>query len=284
MTRRKSDPEIVAHAVVEEFGADCGLRLRDVAGELGAIVMDIDSRAYDGLLVRVENSNHGRIGISRQIPVEGRKRFTAGHELGHYLLGHGGTEIRCKPHDIENWSPILNREERDANTFAAEVLMPASIIAPLVRATPDFEIVESIARLCRTSITASAVRLVELSTFQIAVVWSVGGRVTWYRPSHELRRAIRVGPLSAGTLAASCARDGVTVDGGGRVPASAWCYEAGLRPDATVIEWSRAMPRYGGVLTLLYAPDFLEARTGYEEEDEQELDPDEFTLGRRRWR
>jgi hypothetical protein len=43
------------------------------------------------------------------------------------------------------------------------------------------------------------------------------------------------------------------------------------------------MPRYNGVLTLLYAPTFLDARTGYEEEDEQELDPNDFTLGRRRW-
>ena len=43
------------------------------------------------------------------------------------------------------------------------------------------------------------------------------------------------------------------------------------------------MPRYGGVITLLYAHDFLESRTGYEEEDERELDPTDFTLGRARW-
>lgn len=284
MTRQRSDAVVFAHAVTLEFGADCGLRLSEVAAEMGAPIVDIESDTYDGLLVRVENSNHGRIGINRNIPVEGRKRFTAAHELGHYLLGHGSEVIRCKPHDIENWTPTLHRDERDANTFAAEVLMPAATLAPLVRATPDFAQVELIAKLCRTSLTASAVRLVELSTYQVAVVWSQGGHVTWYRTSRELRRPIRVGPLDDFTLAAACVRAGRTLDDAGRsLPASAWCYEEGLRDGATFVEWSRAMPRYNGVLTFLYAPDFLDARTGYEDEDERELDPTEFTLERRRW-
>lgn len=267
MTRRKSDGTVFAQAVVAEFGTDCGLRLEEVAAEVGAKIVEIDSAQYDGLLVRVANVNRGRIGISRHIPVAGRKRYTAAHELGHYLLGHGSEVVRCRLHEIESWTPALRQEEREANTFAAELLMPADLVQPLIAATPDFRQVEAIAQLCGTSVTASAVRLVELSAYQVAVVWSEGGQVVWYRTSRELKRAIRRNAV-----------DATVEDGGAIVPASAWCYEDGLRVDATFIEWSRAMPRYNAVLTLLYAPDFLE-----EEDDEHELDPDEFTLERRRW-
>jgi Zn-dependent peptidase ImmA (M78 family) len=284
MTRQRSDAALFAEAVVSQFGVDCGLRLDVVASEMGAKIVEIDSPTYDGMLVRVADTNRGRIGISKRIPVEGRKRFTAAHELGHYVLGHGSDVLQCRPHDIETWDPKVRQEERDANTFAAEVLMPAAVIRPLIARTPDFHQVEQIAELCRTSLTSSARRFVELSTYQVAMVWSENHHVVWYRESGELRRAIRVRALDEGTLAHTCFREGTGAECDGvRVPARCWMYEEGLRDDATLIEWSRAMPRYGGVLTLLYAPDFLEYRTGYEEEDERELDPTDFTLRRTRW-
>lgn len=284
MTRQKSDAAVFAQAVIAEFGTDCGLRLEEVAAEMGAKIVEIDSATYDGLLVRFANVNRGRIGISKHIPVAGRKRYTAAHELGHYLLGHGSEVIRCKPHEIESWTPMLRQDERDANSFAAELLMPAAIVQPLIATTPDFRQVDAIAKLCGTSLTASLVRLVELSTYQVAVIWSEDGRVKWYRTSRELKRAVHLRAVDDTTLAAACFRDGTTVrEEGATVPARAWCYEDGLRAEATLIEWSRAMPRYNGVLTFLYAPDFLDERTGYEDEDERELDSDEFTLSRRKW-
>lgn len=284
MSRQRSDAAIFAEAFVSEFGSDCGLRLKVVAAEIGAKIVEIDSATYDGLLVRVSNVNRGRIGINRNIEVAGRKRFTAAHELGHYVLGHGSDVIRCRPADVENWDPKLRQDERDANTFAAEILMPAEVIRPLLAATPNFAQIDSIASLCGTSLTSSALRFVELSTYQVGVVWSQHGHVAWYRTSGELRRAIRVRPLDAASLACACFERGVTVDEGAvTVPATAWLYDDGLREDASLIEWARAMPRYNGVLSVLYAPTFLERRTGYEEEDERELDPTDFTLGRKRW-
>lgn len=284
MTRQRSDAAIFAEAVVSQFGVDCGLRLDVVASQMGAKIVEIDSPTYDGVLVRVADTNRGRIGVSRRIPVEGRKRFTAAHELGHYVLAHGSEVLQCRSHDIETWDPKVRQDERDANTFAAEVLMPAAIIRPILAQTPDFGHVEQIAELCGTSLTSSARRFVELSTYQVAMVWSENNRVVWYRQSRELNRAIRIRGLDKGTLAVMCFRDGTTTEHAGvRVPARCWMYEEGLRDDATLVEWSRAMPRYGGVLTLLYAPDFLESRTGYEDDDERELDPMDFTLGRKRW-
>src|SRR5438128_1930962 len=131
MARLRSNAAVFAEALVSEFGNDCGSRLEDVAADIGAKIVEIDSANFDGLLVRVANTNRGRIGLSRQIPVAGRKRFTVAHELGHYVLGHGSEVIRCRPVDVENWDPKLHQDERDANTFAAEILMPAAVIRPL---------------------------------------------------------------------------------------------------------------------------------------------------------
>lgn len=65
------------------------------------------------------------------------------------------------------------------------------------------------------------------------------------------------------------------------VPASAWLFEKGLKPDARILEHSVPMPTYGGVLTLLLIPEEIEDRTS--ESLLQELDPEEFTLRRKTW-
>lgn len=53
-----------------------------------------------------------------------RSRFTIAHEIGHHILGHtqGGTCCR------DSISPIPDIKERDANQFAAELLMPQEAI------------------------------------------------------------------------------------------------------------------------------------------------------------
>jgi len=52
-----------------------------------------------------------------------RKRFTTAHALGHYVLGHGG----------DHYCPAAEDEsrEREANRFAAALLMPASRVTAL---------------------------------------------------------------------------------------------------------------------------------------------------------
>lgn len=61
------------------------------------------------------NSNHA----------ETRQRFSIAHELGHYLHGHedydhGKTHIEDRP----TWMDPQNRQEVEADEFAAELLMP----------------------------------------------------------------------------------------------------------------------------------------------------------------
>lgn len=63
-----------------------------------------------------------------------RRRFTAAHELGHHVLGHteSGKKFRdtLKP---TNFEFVRDPLEVEANQFAAELLMPASLVIAAFR-------------------------------------------------------------------------------------------------------------------------------------------------------
>jgi len=52
-----------------------------------------------------------------------RQRFTVAHELGHFALGHEDA-----PRDGGNFQSSVDPRERQANRFAAELIMPASLV------------------------------------------------------------------------------------------------------------------------------------------------------------
>jgi hypothetical protein len=67
-----------------------------------------------------------------------RRRFTIGHELGHWCMHRGGRPIWCRAHAVDpedrtrsgagRASSAYPREEREANEFAAALLMPAHLV------------------------------------------------------------------------------------------------------------------------------------------------------------
>ena len=66
-------------------------------------------------------------------------------------------------------------------------------------------------------------------------------------------------------------------------PADGWIDSYNLKSDAVVYEESRSLPLYESVLTLLWFKDDVQKRSDYQEEDDPSLDPNEFTLQRRKW-
>jgi Zn-dependent peptidase ImmA (M78 family) len=76
-----------------------------------------------------------------------RRRFTIGHELGHWVLHQQGqTTIFCRHGQIEEEAgedrPPLDPIEEEANQFAAALLMPAELLRREYERDRDFD------RLC----------------------------------------------------------------------------------------------------------------------------------------
>lgn len=76
----------------------------------------------DGLLFRAEGVAWAYVSEDEYNPLP-RRRFTAAHELGHAIL-HGGRIHVDEKIDAAN---IDDPQEREANQFAAELLMPADV-------------------------------------------------------------------------------------------------------------------------------------------------------------
>jgi Zn-dependent peptidase ImmA (M78 family) len=133
----------------------------DLAHRCGVRVLEFDFHdMVDGLVVQLDDGP--AIGLDKNRDYEGRRRFTLAHELGHYVLRHAATFL-VDFHDAGSsagQSPNYNwRNERAANAFAANLLMPADLLRADYRTTPD---VELLARRYEVSKPAMGFRLTSL--------------------------------------------------------------------------------------------------------------------------
>lgn len=79
-----------------------------------------------------------------------RIRFTIAHELGHYLLGHLGSDITNLNRGYSGIKPI---QETEADMFAARILAPACVLWGISAQTA-----EQIAAVCNISHEAAKIR------------------------------------------------------------------------------------------------------------------------------
>jgi hypothetical protein len=279
---RRSDAELYAEAFVQRHGPDVSRRLFDVAARLSLTVKEVDADTFDGALIRVKGGDRGKILLNRNVPEAGRRLFTLAHEVGHFVMpGHGREASLCRAADVETWDPTVRAAEREANEFAASILMPESVCRPFVRKDPSMAVVHEMRQECGTSLTATLVRYVRMSSFAVAMVRSEGGVVKWAMPSTEFSAAIKRGRLHRDTFAADATAGRDVPEELAHVPAIAWLYEDAVIDGSRIYEASVAMPRYNAVVTLLYMRDQI--MRPRDEPDDNDLDPAEFTLGRKQW-
>lgn len=282
---QKPDPVlIVSQSLLSRFGNDCGKRLPQVLTEIGLELIFLEADSYEGALLRIKGVPRGFVVVNSKIQEESRKRFTIAHECGHFLLpAQQDLSAPCSKNAIENWDEELHRPELDANRFAAEILMPRDFVAPHLKVEPSLDSMKSIAEICSTSLTASGFRLIELTSFPAAIVWSQNNRVRWYKASAEFVRWVRKGELDGATFAADCFKGRNVPQKLESVAASAWLFERGLKSEARIWEHSVSLPNYGAVLSLLVMREPVEQDGSTFPTEDSDLDPEEFTLRRKRW-
>jgi hypothetical protein len=142
-----------------------------------------------GCLMRV--GDHFGIMYSTRFQNNGFRRFTVGHELGHYFLeGHPEHLFKdgCTLHTSTSGFISDDRYEQEADAFAASLLMPKSLFREAAAtAGSGLDAVIAMATLCEMSLTSTAIRYARLITEPVAVVLSINREVLFSIMSPMLR-------------------------------------------------------------------------------------------------
>jgi Zn-dependent peptidase ImmA (M78 family) len=165
-----SEPEEID---LEAIAWDEGVRVqyKDISG-CEARLVGVGNRA----IVTIRSSTEDR-----------RKRFSLAHELGHWNH-HRGRSFECRADDMVERYSSKSTEEREADNYAADLLMPAYMFRPLARTIkrPTFDAVKELADRFQTSLTATAIRLVDANAWPLLLVChATSGRV-WFKRSRDV--------------------------------------------------------------------------------------------------
>lgn len=119
---------------------------------------------------------------STRFPNEGFQRFTVAHELGHYFMDGHVSHLFANGQTLhQSQSGFLSSDayEREADAFAAGMLMPKAVFLRAMDGVgTGISSIETLASLCRTSLTATAIRFAKLSTDPVAVRFGNHPRAT----------------------------------------------------------------------------------------------------------
>ena len=133
------------------------INLEAIAYYVGARVR---YRSLDGCEARIVGyGDKAIIAVNDKSPFR-RARFSIAHELGHWKH-HRGQKLACR---MEDYHPRDRASpERLADTYAADLLMPHYLFRPLAheQGKLTFKAVTALADIFNTSLTATAIRLVE---------------------------------------------------------------------------------------------------------------------------
>jgi Zn-dependent peptidase ImmA (M78 family) len=192
----------------------------------------------------------------------GRRRFSIAHELAHYHIPtHEKQGRSCEELALQATADYGRRVEWEANSFAAELLMPT---VPFRRDARDtdvcFDTVYELMseRLYNVSATAAARRLVQTTRETCALVATRNGRVEWQeRAEFYFRMATRGQRIGPSTIATAVHRGEAPNAWAEEVDQAAWLDEP-QRGRFTLLESTHRIPSLGQVLSLLWIPDLDE--------------------------
>lgn len=149
-----------------------------------------------------------------------RVRFSIGHELGHYYLPEHRALLECARFHYSKAGFICeNHLEREADGFAAALLLPEGVLADLCwrRKFLTLKDILELASEWQTSATCAAVRYAECAGEPCAMVVSAHEEIRYYVPSEDASyrgfRWLGIRKVPRGTATAEAA----THQGSGRI-------------------------------------------------------------------
>lgn len=227
--------------------------------EIDLIDSALPDPGYTACLQRCSDGLGGLIAL-KPGQDRGRRRFSIGHELGHYCIPkHRNVEGYCADRDMRARSSDAARQEWEANDFATELLMPRKLFTDDARRL-DVSIASAVTLAAPeqydVSIMAAAWRMVQTTREAAAMVVSCGGRVDWIYRSDAFRLPVteRGQTLHPDTLAADSFRDGKGTPRAQEVDSAAWL-DFAVEVCGIILESTHFIPSLSQTVSLLWLVD-----------------------------
>jgi len=212
-------------------------------------------RSLTGCAARiVGNGDYAIITVDSGSP-RPRQRFSAAHELGHWMYDRGKASLSCQDTQfLKEWS--ASNPEARANRYASSLLLPVKLFSPIAKtfSTADFTVIKNLAETFVTSLTATAIRLVEWGPFPAMLICHSGEGREWFVRAPGVRDELW--PSSRpekDTLASRLLNSATERELIGEVPARAWFDHPSAGKH--YIQEHSLRPRIGWVLSLLWWKD-----------------------------
>lgn len=272
----KLSPEKAAERIIDDLNIKNIKDLRfldEIAYARGAIVVD---KALSGMEARLTVAgSQAIITISTKVQNQHRRRFSIAHELGHLELHSLESSFSiCLNSDINDGQAleISSLRENEANSFSSSLLLPKRFVSQMCqKEEPSLDFIAHLGNEFDTSLTATGLRYVDFCEEPIALVYSQGQRIKWFKGSrdfNELGLFVSVkSRLDPSTLASRFYKNEAIPNKFRRVNMSAWIDTDRYRSSCTVLEQSWSMPNYGAVLTLLWVDDDISEDNDFWEYD-----------------
>jgi len=176
-------------ALLQELGvqAPADIKVEPIAQYCGATIVYEPLTGCEAYI-----AGHGRRAIitvnsDASLP---RRRFSAAHELGHWMRDRGQVAIACTERQfLAGWDD--DDPERRANRYAADLLLPKFLFRPAARKKAcTLATAGDLADMFRTSLTATAIRLVEEGDCPSMLVWFEASGRRWFARSPILPDAV----------------------------------------------------------------------------------------------
>ena len=148
------------------------------------IVLEKNLRNSDGRLVM--KNGKSIVTIDSKIEFPQRKRYVLAHELGHILL-HANMNASFSDDDTTLEGFKKGPQEKEANDFAAELLMPEDSFRKAClgrRFNP--ELLVELSNSFNTSLTSTVYRFIDLGNHPLAAFYSKNGKVQYWKKSNDM--------------------------------------------------------------------------------------------------
>lgn len=217
------------------------------------------------------------IAFATHIDNVGFQNFSVAHELGHYFMpGHIDAVLADGDvHESRAGFASGDRYELEADHFAAGLLMPQKLFtAAMGRTGTGLSAIEALAVLCKTSLTATAIRYTQCTADPVAIVLSTGKQINYCFMSDTLKEVegldwIRKRDfLPKNTPTFTFNQDSDRVRRSARTDGTSDLQDwfSGRR-SVEITEEIIGLGKYGKTLTVLTAPDLPDQEEIEEEED-----------------